>query len=405
MGFLNSLRLNLKLQTLLGVITFGLIFIASIGYMNISSMKKNLDDVYFGSLIPVIELNEIVSLYNNNLELPIYLAMQKVTTAQNAVTQMQEAINQIDVIWARYISRYKSDSELEYIKGASREIKKTNQYYKKIINYLQAGLDPAKLSALTLSKNTKIIKSTIKKIADYEVNSASYDRKKLLLTYNSLIKQLSAIFALTVLAVLFVASAIFRSIHKQQVELEDTTQKLKSANSKLKTASYKDSLTGLSNRRYFNKIYEREIKRAIRDKTYFTFMMLDIDFFKQYNDTYGHLEGDNALKMVANALNLTMQRPSDYVFRLGGEEFGVILTDTDKSNSAIIAQKINRNIEGMKLAHEKNRASDYVTISIGVVCVAPTKSMNVEALLSHADDNLYKAKDSGRNRYVLSSNF
>jgi diguanylate cyclase (GGDEF)-like protein len=403
--FLSSLKLNLKLQILLAIISFGLIFIGAIGYLNVTSMKKNLDNVYFGSLIPVIELNKIVSLYNNDLELPIYQVIQHTTTPHQAISQMQDALNEIEVIWNRYISRYKRDDELSYISRATKEINKTNRYYKKIINYLQSGLDPSKLSALSLSKNTKIIKSTIVKIVDYEVNNASYDRKKLLLTYESLIQQLGAIFALTLVAVLFIASAIFRSIHKQQVELENTTQKLKNANAKLKSASYKDSLTGLNNRRFFNIIYDKELKRSIREKTYFTFMMLDIDFFKQYNDTYGHIEGDNALKMVADVLKSTLKRPSDYVFRLGGEEFGVILTNTDKSNSAIVAKKINQNIESAKLAHEKNKASDYVTISIGVVCVAPTKGIDSESLITHADENLYKAKESGRNRYVLSSNF
>lgn len=128
---------------------------------------------------------------------------------------------------------------------------------------------------------------------------------------------------IVILAVLFISLYVFKSIQKDHTRLEIATKKLKIANKKLENVSYTDSLTTLHNRRYFNLVYERELKRAQRTHSYITFMMLDIDYFKQYNDTYGHLEGDYALKSVAKVLKDTLKRPSDYVFRLGGEEFGV----------------------------------------------------------------------------------
>ena len=131
-------------------------------------------------------------------------------------------------------------------------------------------------------------------------------------------------------------------------------------------------------------------------------MMLDVDFFKQYNDTYGHLEGDKALIYVAKCLLSIFKRPGDFVFRLGGEEFGVFLTDTDAQESEALADKICHSLEDQEIPHEKNQASKYLTISIGVVSCVGDETLDEEDLLKQADKKLYEAKESGRNRYVMS---
>ena len=132
-------------------------------------------------------------------------------------------------------------------------------------------------------------------------------------------------------------------------------------------------------------------------------MMLDIDFFKQFNDTYGHIEGDYALKSVAKTLKDTLKRPTDFVFRLGGEEFGVLLTHTDESNSAKLARDICNNIRGREIKHENSKVNRYLTISIGVVCCVADNALDGDILISKADSMLYEAKESGRDRYMISS--
>jgi diguanylate cyclase (GGDEF)-like protein len=132
-------------------------------------------------------------------------------------------------------------------------------------------------------------------------------------------------------------------------------------------------------------------------------MMIDIDFFKQYNDTYGHLQGDLALKNVAHILKTTLMRPGDFVFRLGGEEFGVILSDTDSQNSRHIAEKLRFNVESLGMEHKANKLTAVVTISIGAICVVPTEGTNNEELLHQADTNLYAAKEQGRNKVVMTT--
>jgi len=248
------------------------------------------------------------------------------------------------------------------------------------------------------------VHQVLQKLIRYEVNIANYERKKFLQNYNSMLLELGVILSIIIVAILAILYYVFKSIQADQTQLELATKKLKIANKKLENASYTDSLTGLHNRRYFNFIYERELKRAKRNHTYITFMMIDIDFFKQYNDTYGHVEGDFALKSVAKVLKDTLKRPSDYVFRLGGEEFGVLLSDTDETHSARLAREICDAVRARELKHEKSSVCDYVTISIGVVCCVADEALNDEILISRADEMLYAAKESGRNRYIITTN-
>jgi len=196
---------------------------------------------------------------------------------------------------------------------------------------------------------------------------------------------------------------IFARIEVQQQQLITSSETLKHLNLKLEQASYTDSLTALFNRRYFNIVYEREFKRSLRANKPFIFMMLDIDFFKQYNDTYGHLQGDAALQAVAKVLKSTLQRPGDYPFRLGGEEFGIILTDTDCKTAQIIGEKVREGIENLKIEHKGSKILPILSISIGGICVTPTVNMNEDALIHAADTNLYAAKERGRNQVMFSN--
>lgn len=126
--------------------------------------------------------------------------------------------------------------------------------------------------------------------------------------------------------------------------------------------------------------------------------MLDIDFFKKYNDTYGHLQGDICLKEVATTLAKSVHCSSDVVARYGGEEFAIILPDINERDAYKIAEKIRRNIEQLQIAHRNSDISNFVTISIGVASLKPDLETEAEELINVADQMLYKAKASGRNR-------
>ena len=181
--------------------------------------------------------------------------------------------------------------------------------------------------------------------------------------------------------------------------VRERTIDLERANKKLESLSITDGLTGIKNRRFFNAIYPREFKRAMREKTSLAFLLLDIDSFKNFNDSYGHLIGDDCLKMVASLIEHEIKRISDMAFRYGGEEFAVLLPNTQANGALLIAEKIRARIESAEFTFEGRKMP--VTISIGLATCIPAKDISEDQLLSYADAALYQSKQNGRNRVTV----
>jgi diguanylate cyclase (GGDEF)-like protein len=159
-----------------------------------------------------------------------------------------------------------------------------------------------------------------------------------------------------------------------------------------------DFLTNLYNRRFFNELLIREWKSCARNKCFLSVLMLDIDKFKDYNDTYGHLQGDKCLKLISKCLKKHINRPRDIVARYGGEEFVVLMPETDLEGAKYIAEKIRSAIEKLQILHEGFQSYGVVTISIGVAATIPEEKLSPENLMNIADEALYRAKENGRNR-------
>ena len=403
MKFIEALKLRSKLFFLFMLVTSGLITIGVMGALNIGAMKKNLDSLYFGSLVPVTELNDILQIYHGNLTNVVYKAKSKEISLSEINTQIKSAIKNINSEWKNYEDHFKRDEELQYVDYVALEINSINEYFLNIARLNSSGDALDHLSIKVLEENILHIHTTIKKLIKYEVEIAQYERKKFLNTYDSIMREVGLVLFSIIIGVLIISFYVFKSIQNDQTKLEIATKKLKRANKKLENVSYTDSLTSLHNRRYFNFVYDKELKRAKRERKFITFMMLDIDFFKQYNDTYGHIEGDAALRSVAKVLKDLLKRPSDYVFRLGGEEFGVILSDADEKNSSKVAQKICDAVRAKEIPHKTSSANEFVTISIGAVCCVADEALDEELLITVADEMLYKAKHNGRDRYIITT--
>jgi diguanylate cyclase (GGDEF)-like protein/PAS domain S-box-containing protein len=160
----------------------------------------------------------------------------------------------------------------------------------------------------------------------------------------------------------------------------------------LEIVSETDKLTSLYNRRKFESVIEQEIKLSKRNKQHLTFAMVDIDFFKNYNDRYGHPAGDTALIRIAANLSGQSQRPSDFVFRLGGEEFGLLFSELDEEQSMDYLNQVRKSIEGLKIIHEDSSVSDRITISIGFKTCLDGNLYEKDVLYAEADNALYNAK-------------
>jgi len=159
-----------------------------------------------------------------------------------------------------------------------------------------------------------------------------------------------------------------------------------------------DGLTALFNRRHFDTVFPQQIALSKRKKELLAFVLIDIDHFKQYNDIYGHQDGDTALKLVAQSFHSTMRRPSDYIFRLGGEEFGLIYHIKDADEALLIANKARQNIENLKIEHTGNSASKFLTTSSGLYIIKQNDTSSIDEIYKKADEALYASKQNGRNQ-------
>ena len=170
---------------------------------------------------------------------------------------------------------------------------------------------------------------------------------------------------------------------------------------KLELLAIKDELTGLYNRRYFNKIMDKEIRRVKRENSTLSLLCIDIDYFKKYNDTFGHPKGDEVLSLIATTLKTFCARSTDYVFRMGGEEFCVIYSGSTIEESLAYSNELVNKISLMNIEHKDN---EILTISAGLVTLQGQNIIDEKTIYKYADDALYEAKQNGRNQVILSEN-
>lgn len=180
--------------------------------------------------------------------------------------------------------------------------------------------------------------------------------------------------------------------------------KLKEANLHLESLSSHDGLTGIPNRRNFDKYIKANWKNSFREQQPLSLIMIDIDYFKVYNDNYGHLSGDHCLILVAKTLVSNIERPIDLVARYGGEEFIAILPNTDKEGALFVAERMRKSIKKLAIKHEHSSVADCVTISLGVADIIPQPCDSIADFIRSADNALYLAKQEGRNRVSYEEN-
>jgi diguanylate cyclase (GGDEF)-like protein len=184
-------------------------------------------------------------------------------------------------------------------------------------------------------------------------------------------------------------------------ELYEINELLRKANADLERISTVDGLTNISNRRYFDIVLQKAWRMGMRERQPLALIMIDIDNFKMFNDTYGHLAGDQCLKSVADVIKKVAKRSGDFVARFGGEEFVALLPNTTEDGASIVAEEIRVKIENLGIKQEK--IATVVTVSLGVAVTIPDKNTHPDNLINAADQALYQAKKDGRNTIVRSS--
>jgi diguanylate cyclase (GGDEF)-like protein len=185
-------------------------------------------------------------------------------------------------------------------------------------------------------------------------------------------------------------------------ELTETRRQLEQRNRDLERLSALDTLTQIANRRRFDAVLRQEWRRAVRDEAPISLLFCDIDYFKRFNDTYGHQAGDECLVRVAQAMEETLNRPADLVARYGGEEFIALLVDTDAEGARMLAERMRARILELQIENRDSSVGPLLTVSLGVATVVPNATLRPEDLMDLADRALYAAKANGRNRVSTS---
>ncbi|QFS49342.1 response regulator [Nostoc sphaeroides] len=194
--------------------------------------------------------------------------------------------------------------------------------------------------------------------------------------------------------------AVLRQRVKRLIEQSQLQQELEAVNMELQRLATIDGLTQIANRRRFEEYFNQEWQRMKRDKCPLSLILCDVDFFKLYNDTYGHRIGDRCLQEIAKALKDIIKRPGDLVARYGGEEFAVILPNTNAEGATYVAEKICHAVRTLAIPHKNSQVSPHVTISVGFTTEIPQPDSDIEEMIAAADRALYQAKTAGRDRFV-----
>lgn len=190
-------------------------------------------------------------------------------------------------------------------------------------------------------------------------------------------------------------------VNKLHKALQEKTQELEKANKILQQQANIDGLTHIANRRYLEETLEQEWLKAKREEQPLSIALMDIDYFKRFNDTYGHIEGDHCLQQVAETIANTLQRPADMVGRYGGEEFMIILPNTPLEGSITIIKQIQKAIKALQIKNARSSVSKYVSLSIGINTIIPSQNTILKDFIQQTDQALYEAKANGRDQYVI----
>ena len=353
-----------KLIILVCTVLSTLIFSTFLFNSQIDNLKKQVDNIYYVNLLPIIKLQNISNSYKEIISCRTMKYNCDIKKEEYAILEE----------WKYYNDVFKSSEQRDICDNINNEL-----------------LNSFKENKLHLFKG---VLEKINNLIQYETQLVFKGRKEFLEEYQNMKNYLFySILIVILLSFIVIIYIIFQVIKKDK--------QLRVLNEKYKLESITDAMTALYNRKYFDKIFDNMPFIANENNWKCAFVMFDIDYFKQYNDTYGHDMGDITLKRVALTLKEYFNKKYEFVFRLGGEEFGVILFDINENALEHCLKDINHRILELEIEHKNSKILDVVSISIGSVIYEPHSYISANRLYKLADECLYKSKENGRNQYHI----
>ncbi|MBD3840885.1 MAG: GGDEF domain-containing protein [Campylobacterales bacterium] len=354
---MKKLNIHTKLIILPVLLIVAIIALSVLFSQKIDRLKKEVDLIYFGNFTPVHSLHQIKEKY-------LQILNTKKISTHNEKFVLQK--------WQEYYTGYKTDEEMARLKKINQQL-------------LQA-FKTANIEDMKDSLNH------INYLIRHEVDSAYLQRKEFLSQYQEMQNYLLYAQIIITLLVVIITSVIIYQAIKQ-------ANHLKNLNDKYKLEANTDGLTHLYNRKYFDTIFADLIPITKENNWNSVFVMIDIDFFKQYNDTYGHDAGDIALKKVAGVLDVLLNKEYEYPFRLGGEEFGIIIFNTSEKYVQYTLNNIQYHIKQLMIPHTAS-ATGFLTLSMGVTMInEDVFKLSSKKIYTLTDEKLYHSKQNGRNQY------
>ena len=362
--------------------------------MDFGAAKGRDGALYFGSREGILRFEPII-LYDNHIPPQLYFNEVRVMDQSIHFSDYLNGENILELPWDRnYISFdfialdfTSSERNLYRYKMAGLDRDWVNSANRNFASY--SNLKPGYYTFMVQGSNNDGVWNTDSLELSIRIKAAPWQQKWFIFIY----------IALGVLLFIVVSNLQANFLLRKKLrDVESSRNNLQDINNRLEEMAWKDALTGLANRRYFDLALSNLWHLAVREKKMLTVLMIDVDFFKAYNDLYGHQMGDQALRKTGEIIRSILRRETDAVCRYGGEEFTVLLFDIPPEETRIISENLLEKMRQARIPHESSSVASYLTISIGLSGMVPGFEQDAEVLVSTADAALYKAKEKGRNR-------
>lgn len=384
----------------------------AIGIISINYVSQRNDQVYKKNIQPTETIRTVNDLMNQ-YRLKVYQQVASIEINERLMLELPSLAQEIDVTLSDRDSLFLTRQEqrkFDNLLGYWLHLKKS------YVDILELSINYAKEEALEKISGENQLLSSNKTIVLSELISLKLRGIEQANAQNHIVQLWSLFITLATLIAGIFASLFFimrynreiqdhitnleHKVEERTADLNDVCHTLEEKKQQLEKLVILDPLLGIYNRRHFDEVLGREWRNACRDRNTLAIIMIDVDFFKLYNDNYGHTVGDNALRKVATMLKNHLKRPADFICRYGGEEFCIILPNSSIENIKNIANELCQAVEGLKLEHAYSEVSNYVTISLGIVAATlPTSECTTpDAFVQIADEMLYKAKRNGKNQ-------